>query len=241
MRMTNVDLSGVWRKLQRAKEHISRTEAEVRSYFDSKPYLLVSEPQSEPGRMVARVKGDPKPLPANLPLMIGGAVHNLRSSLDHLAWQAVGSPTADTAFPFFRDDRRPAPKDLRNLVGTKLKGASNQVISAVIALEPYSGGKGDALWKLHQLDIFDKHRLLIPVLSVYSAFAIDLTAALRRMPEWANTPRLPITELKPAERTPIKNSVELFAGPTEHFDRDSQLKFKVELVFAEPKAVEGNR
>lgn len=238
MRMTNDDLSGAWRKLQRAKEHISQLDAEVRSYFDSKPYLIVYEPHSEPGRMVARVNGDPKPLPANLPLMIGDAVHNLRSSLDHLAWQAVGSPTADTAFPLFRDDRRPAPKDLRNLVEKKLKGASNQVISAVIALEPYRGGKGDVLWKLHQLDIFDKHRLLIPVVSVYSAVGIDLTAAFRRMPEWEKTPSLPI-ELKPAERTPLKDGVELYTGPTEHFDRDYQLKFKSELVFAEPKAVEG--
>ncbi len=217
-------------------------DATISAYHASEPIVIVPEPYPKPDSnldwMVARVKGDPKPLPADLPIIIGDVVHNLRSSLDHLAWQAVGAGTQTTAFPIWRGDGQPTPKQLKDHVKEKLKGSLHTVIDAVIALEPYSGGKGDLLWKLHQLDIYDKHRLLIPVVSVNESVGFDPTAALRRIPGFEDVPSMPIS-LRPADRPPLKDGVELFIAPIEHFDQDYKLNYTVELVFQEPKAVKG--
>ena len=34
---------------------------------------------------------------------------------------------------------------------------------AISAVEPYEGGKGDLLWRLHRLSIVDKHRLPLAI------------------------------------------------------------------------------
>src|SRR5262249_28235966 len=101
------------------------------------------------------------PPPLRLSLLIGDGIHNLRSALDHLAWQLVvanhSTPNSETGFPI-----SDLPKNFKSLLHQRLGAASSQAKAVCEGLQPYRGGK-DALWRLHRLDIADKHRLLIPV------------------------------------------------------------------------------
>jgi hypothetical protein len=97
-----------------------------------------------------------------LGILIGDALHNLRSALDHLAFQLVafpavpGGPKADEdkrAFPICSHSKFwPAAKE-------KIRGASPGVEAIVERLQPYNGGQ-TLLWSLHELNNWDKHRLL---------------------------------------------------------------------------------
>jgi hypothetical protein len=99
--------------------------------------------------------------------IIGDCLHNLRSALDHLAWQLVlldgQKPSFATSFPVRRtkDESRPLllPKVCRQ-----------DILTAIEQVQPYSdvGNPADPpvlnpLWALHRLNIIDKHRLVVVV------------------------------------------------------------------------------
>jgi len=100
-----------------------------------------------------------------LSLAIGDVIHNLRSALDHLYFQLVTAngetPDRSTYFPI-KKDRASYQQDRARF--------EQQIGSAAAAeldkLEPYPEGS-PFLWDLHQLDITDKHKLLVPVATCY--------------------------------------------------------------------------
>ncbi len=100
-----------------------------------------------------------------LSLLIGDAVHNFRSTLDHLFYQLVIAnqqvPDRSTHFPV-KKDRASYIKSgatLERQIGVAAKCQLDE-------LKPYAGGN-DELWVLHQLDITDKHKLLVPFATSY--------------------------------------------------------------------------
>lgn len=44
-----------------------------------------------------------------------------------------------------------------------MRGMGQDAVDAISAVEPYRGGKGEMLWRLHSLSVIDKHRLPITV------------------------------------------------------------------------------
>lgn len=52
-----------------------------------------------------------------------------------------------------------------------IKGASTGVRTIFENLRPYRGGD-EAFWRLHQLDILDKHKAIIPVGSAHQSVGI---------------------------------------------------------------------
>ncbi len=106
------------------------------------------------------------PIPSDIPLIIGDIVHNLHSALDLVICEILinAGKTLDgtTKFPFF--------KFRQELIGQinsgKLKAVGRDIYELIIdTIKPYRGGN-DALYGLHDLDILDKHRSLILVLSI---------------------------------------------------------------------------
>jgi len=89
-------------------------------------------------------------------LLVGDAMHNARSALDHTVHELIGTngeqPTRDSAFPTARGTEQKVNAE-------KLKGTSAAVRAAVKALEPWQGGKGHWLWVVTALDNIDKHRV----------------------------------------------------------------------------------
>jgi hypothetical protein len=107
------------------------------------------------------------PVPTDLSAAVGDVIHNLRAALDLLAWQLVEANGArpripENAFPI--GPRGPLTSNgWRDSVHHRLRGASDDVLDAVIGMAPFADGASQDhdLWVLHQLDIIDKHRLLI--------------------------------------------------------------------------------
>jgi hypothetical protein len=81
------------------KQHAEELERVLIAYRDSQPFTVITEPDPEPGFVRARIDGAPKPVPVDVSLVLGDAMHALRTALDHFACAAVGTPANDTAFP----------------------------------------------------------------------------------------------------------------------------------------------
>ncbi|MEU3135772.1 hypothetical protein ABZ691_23650 [Streptomyces sp. NPDC006854] len=148
-------------KFDRSRHHVAQLTDAIRDYLDREPFAVYEEEEPE-GNLVYRVRvGEPPP--AELSLMLGDAIHNARSALDYLAWQLVeasgGTPSSSnsTMFPIAKSER-----DFIKAYPERLKGASAEAITAVRSLRPFSGGD-ERFWRLHRLDIADKHHLLVTV------------------------------------------------------------------------------
>jgi hypothetical protein len=154
-------LAGVRLKVERAKKHIIDLEMAVSGFCQSKPYAIGVKPHrvSEIDNVTLFVEGL-QDIPSHIPLILGDAVHNLRSALDHLAGQLVlgngETPTRDTEFPICD----PAKEYTSAFAKRKVKGMSVGAKELIREMQPRNSGD-HTLWNLHSLDIADKHRLLI--------------------------------------------------------------------------------
>ncbi len=152
-------LDGARLKLERANEHLDALEAEIGRYLAGDFYMLVRD--EKPDRTIFHlwVKEEPPP---RLSVILGDCVHNLRSSLDYVAWQLViangGVPDDNTAFPIW--DRKPrdgvfAPKSCA--------GMSKDALALIEGMQPYQAGdraRQHVLWFVRELSNTDKHRTL---------------------------------------------------------------------------------
>jgi hypothetical protein len=184
-------------------------------------------------------------VPVGIGLIVGDALHNLRSTLDHLAWQLVleagSAPTSSTSFPIFDD----AAKYGRGAL-SKLAGMRQSAIDAIAAIKPYKGGN-DTLWRLHRLNNVDKHRLVISVGFTNTAHSItpSLRERLRRGFAGSYGPDVPFpypkgVDLLIASETPIsplKAGDELLTLPESELEDHTSFTFDVAL--GEPGIIEG--
>ena len=81
-------LCGPKLKVERAKEHIAELEALVRSFNESKPHEFFVEKDDKTGEDVIRVRIH-KAVPKRTSIIVGDAVHNLRSALDQLVCDLI--------------------------------------------------------------------------------------------------------------------------------------------------------
>jgi hypothetical protein len=110
-------------------------------------------------------------VPHDLSAIVGDAIHNLRVSLDHLAWQLVVStgktPVAGpggTSFPIYKTARLTHPQIN--------PGVSMEVRDLLDEVQPYQRmyPANHELAVLHGLDISDKHhKLLVTVVGALGA------------------------------------------------------------------------
>lgn len=151
-------------KLDRARLHIGDLNSQRTSFLEAKPYDVTPEYYTEKDMTVYFLDRF-TPVPTTLPLIIGDAVHNLRSALDIAAWTAYRADHTDAGrhiyFPIGQDATTYASESER-----KLKGVKQSFKDAIDGSKPYGGGN-DLLFGLHRLDLADKHQLLItPVICV---------------------------------------------------------------------------
>ena len=152
-------LIGARLKLDRANEHLDAFEAEMGRYLDSDIYMLVRDDKADGTVFHLWIKEEPPP---RLSVILGDCVHNLRSSLDHIAWQLVlangQTPGEDTSFPIW--DRPP-----RDGVFSRksCRGMSKDALALIERMQPYQAGENSTehvLWFLRELSNTDKHRTL---------------------------------------------------------------------------------
>lgn len=179
-------------KIERAHEHIRDLNRQVEAFHSGNPYRAIVENDLKTSDRVIKLRIC-EPCPSRLLTVLGDAIHNLRSSLDHLMWQLVlangRTPNKNTFFPIH--DTKVAFDNARK---QREQEIGIQATDLLNELKPYAGGN-DMFWSLHHLDIIDKHRFLITTVasnvgvSVYSGvplpiefFFPDSTSAVRTFP-----------------------------------------------------------
>lgn len=166
-----LNLADARSKIERAKKHISDFDRERVRFLESNPYVCIHHFDEEESR-TDFVLGPLPVMPSELAVTAGDAAHNLRSALDHLACELVrdaGNPIGRIYFPICNSAEEYVLQSER-----KTKGMPIPAKQFIDALQPYRG-RNDLLWGLHQLDIIDKHRLLVAVGTMIANVQLDLS------------------------------------------------------------------
>jgi hypothetical protein len=152
-------LTGAKLKLERANEHLDAFEAEGGNYLGGEFYMLVRDDSAEGTVFQLWIKEEPPP---RLSVILGDCVHNLRSFLDHIAWQLVlandETPDEKTSFPIW--DRPPRDGTFRP---PSCRGMSNDALALVERMQPYheqDRAPEHVLSFIRELSNTDKHRTL---------------------------------------------------------------------------------
>jgi hypothetical protein len=222
-------------KIARANKHIVDLQQAIKDFLATGPYKVGFRRDATTRKPIYYVTEAHEAPPA-LALITGDIVQNLRSALDHLAYQlflvgtggsvGIGShvyfPIADSSAKFASELAR------------KVRGMRQDAIDAIRALEPYKQGKGHDLWIIHALNNIDKHRLLFTVGGAFQSVNIGavLAASFRNsfgkeLPDAA----LPDLYLRPADvLCPLKAGSELFIDAPDAAVNDKiDFRFNVSL------------
>jgi hypothetical protein len=173
-------------KVERAREHLGDIYTIMQAVAPGELYEVGIKEDVEARKRIyyaARVE----PIPNRILILAVDTIHNLRSALDHLAYDlfmagpgaTVGSPRK-IYFPISSDAAK-----YKSESSHKVRGMSQTAIRQIDANEPFKGGRGHQLWVLHELNNIDKHRLLITLGSVLKNidWGDDLAMTLER--QWA--------------------------------------------------------
>jgi hypothetical protein len=162
-------------KIDRANKHITDADVLVRAWQSPEFQFVREEINPQTGDKLLHY-GFVKPLPfEDLALLIGDAIHNLRTALDY-AWLATlkkFAPSRESEFSKF------PVYEFRKKVDAGLKGAHIHTACPKLydlllsQIRPYREGGNHFIWAIHRLDIRDKHMLLLPLLSKTSLCVVE--------------------------------------------------------------------
>lgn len=148
-------------KIERADKHISDLKGAFDAFIETHPHTLSIGSDPNTGEMTVEVRFREK-ISSTFALIIGDAVHNLRTALDHATWELIGldKGTQDrwTAFPTSGQDRINYEATCN---GIKTPRADTKKF--FIDFAAYPGGAGQKIWGLNALDNDDKHTVLTPI------------------------------------------------------------------------------
>ena len=155
-------LLGTKLKIERAEHHIIDLQARLSTFFATDPNLVVKtiEPDGQSGFNLLKVTLT-RPLPREIPSIIGDAISNLRASLDHLiydlALKAGGRPPERTHFPFAGSKQEFEGAGTQRKI--ELLGADAKQMIA--DLKPYREDGNHLLWALNRVRNSDLHRKIV--------------------------------------------------------------------------------
>ncbi len=170
------ELAGVELKIGRAQTHLDELKGRLGVVLDPDRYDFPVEFDPETKRHVYKVRNLPTVDP-EWSILIGEVLYQLRSALDHLAWQLVkldgGTPTKQTQFPV-RDSFLTKNGNLMRLGTLMPEIKDRDILRMLNRNQPYYGGENGKprpaaeahrhpLWILKTLNNIDKHRLLLVV------------------------------------------------------------------------------
>ncbi len=165
----------------------------MHEFFGRNPYEVVRDFDSEANQHVVQVKVRERP-PHKWSPIIGDIVHNMRSALDHLAWQLVirneCTPSSKTQFPILSKDpfecnAYAKTKHWKNALdrwNTQTEGMNPFDIAFLKELQPYQRTYDTAshpLDRLRELSNRDKHRELHFATSAFVGPLFYLNSGLR--------------------------------------------------------------
>jgi hypothetical protein len=233
-----IPFSKIKTKVRRAVHHLNEVEMLLAAYKNTEPYAVTTEIDHEKNRVLYYVCQADE-VPPTIALAAGDVLQNLRSALDHLAWELVvaagNEPDANTAFPISANEMKYENNKLQ-----KMNGMSQDAMDAIDALKPYKGGN-DTLWRIHALNNIDKHRLLLTVGGSFRAF--DIASHSNHLAEkifGKMQSMAPPRVINPGGSFPLKvGDVLLESHGTVEVDPKTVEFFGIEVVFGENGIVEG--
>jgi hypothetical protein len=156
-------LAGVWAKIERARELVECLDREISRLLEGDRYKVIGENQPERQRYAFKLLG-PR-VPDKIAVSAGEIIHHLRCCFDHVIWALAAqnglSPDARITFPVCI-----TPEQFRKAVKNGIiKGVSESHRPVIEAIQPYrtDDATNSLLRAIHDLDIADKHRLLVVV------------------------------------------------------------------------------
>jgi hypothetical protein len=168
-------------KLERAAEHVNELSKVIR---ERKPFTYVLESNTHTRERATFAKKN-KPVIDRCAIIAGDAIHNMRAALDHAYFEVV-SPVCTTdghrkncQFPFSK-----TAADLKRTIENRLAHkVGDWLVDSLMTLLPHGEtGGNELLWLVHELDITDKHGLLIPAGDYTQVSFADLRAQALDLP-----------------------------------------------------------
>lgn len=167
-------VSGPAIKFERSNRHIIDLQHEIDDFMKYNPFRVTVELDDNGVDQHARAHID-RPVPKRIGAIIGDVIHNLRASLDLLACDLARIagcndkqirktyfPIANSEDAYKRGVVDPTSGKRGDRGRDKIRYLRKQDQDSISALKPYKGGN-DPLHHLHELDILDKHELILPV------------------------------------------------------------------------------
>jgi len=231
-------------KLERAQEHIFKLKEFWGRFIDGGAYPILS--QDVPDRSYRLYYlGSVEAIPADVPLITGDAIQNLRSALDHLAYRLVcvgtqsSGPFEHVYFPIGE-----RPREFKDRIRAIRKCLTPEAVKALTEIKAYPGGTGEIFWQIQCLNNIDKHRLLLTVTSqnrLHSMSPAEIAkvryqfaGVLQNVPE-INDPRMFLKQ--GVRHLSLEAGHVLDILPISELHENMQ--FPIEIAFGEPEIVKG--
>lgn len=225
--MTMTDLTGPRVKLERALQQRGEILGVWSAWHQAGNIQVLELDNADGGlKFVIRLR---EPIPIAWAAIVGDLIHNLRASLDLLVHELVRETsgeaawTAATGYPIGDSESR-----FKQLLRTRTAGASSSALEKIEATQAYPGGgqTGTALYRLHRLDIRDKHKLLAPVALRSRRFGVSPDFSTMGV----ESGEVPFVMIRPADQTPLTDgSVVLSVAPEAMGDVGIKYAFETEL------------
>jgi hypothetical protein len=227
-------------KAKWAHDHIDDLDRALEGFFDTRPYVISPKKNAQTGEIIYSYSGC-SPYPIAIHGHVGDALYNLRSALDHLAWQLVrangNTPDTRTGFPIFDL----LAKDSKSLFNRKVRGMRDETVEAIARLKPYKGAD-NVLWLLHQLNAIDKHHEVLGIGTSHigqthlPSKQKEIEAAWRKMHPGGNTTFISFIMIPAPVVKVLKVGDILRIVPEAEMDPNMQFQF--EVTFAVPGIAE---
>lgn len=228
-------------KIERAKRHIQELSDVTGAFLSPNPYHVYADDYPETNERLLKVRVT-KDIPPDWSAIVGDAIHNARAALDLLMVAVVKHcdphrVSYNHVHFVIRETKDKFEADLDK----NTKGASSQARSLIEGLKPYKGGD-ENFWNLHQLDILDKHKSIIPVASSFHAIGFPMVpdeasdefkAALP--PDFVN----PVIFWRPARKVfPLQDGTTVFKGKIDP-PPSQNIQWQFAISFGEGQILDG--
>jgi hypothetical protein len=155
-------------KAQWAKGHVYKLVGEYHALLDSDLARLTVEDDFNPGEQRVKIIRIAE-FPPSIPLIVGDAVHNLRTAFDYIMVAITGIDWMALPVGKTRDDIVSKSTHYRTI-----KEAIPSLATFIIdEIQPYQRGRF-LLWELSELDRIDKHRLILPTTNQAHRLGVEL-------------------------------------------------------------------
>lgn len=222
-------------KIQRANYHFRNLSKEIEVYLSKKPLRLFTRLDRTEVTETHSFE-QVIPFPASLPLILGDAIHNLRSALDVKMFELIGTQAEqpkNVQFPFASS----AEKFEKTIKQREVYLAGDNVVSLLSEIKPYPGGN-DLLCGLHDLDIADKHRLILVITGTGTINSLDFEKMVPGIKGYASVNMILADGVKFIVQHKFRNRKERKLiwkhHPSDEYERATQPN--LEVVFGENEA-----